>query len=81
MDLREKLKYYQAAEKPPEAEKKIRYEEIAAYLGGELVEADRMPVVRIDNHFPYNRVNPEDIFLADLSVHIPLLTKKTILKS
>jgi len=75
MDLKEKLKYYQTAEKPPETEKKVRYEEIAASLGGDLIEADSLPVIRIESHFPYDRVNLEDIFESGFTVHLPLLTK------
>lgn len=75
MDLKEKLKYYQSDKSQKISEKSHHYEEIARVLGGQLLEADRLPIIKIEKFEEYTWTIPSHQDYVKTSVHIPLLTK------
>jgi len=76
MDLKDKLKYYQTEKKESPPEKKHHLEEIAVLLNGEILEAETLPIIKIDKLVLYNQFNPSLSNKINSSVYLPLLTKR-----
>ncbi len=76
MDLRDKLKYYQTDSRPKPPERVPRYEQMAAHLGGEIIEPDTLPVIKIEKFFPFSDIDPSEKGDNPPAVSLPLLTKK-----
>jgi len=75
MDLRDKLKYYQTEKQQVLPTRVYHLEEIATSLGGEILENDTLPIIKIEKYEPFHQIDPIISNELFTSVHLPLLTK------
>jgi uncharacterized protein YprB with RNaseH-like and TPR domain len=76
MDLKDKLKYYQTETIQNLSDKKQDLEKIARALNGKILEADALPIIKIEKFERYTGFDPTQSHHNIFSVNLPLLSKK-----